>query len=143
MLTGAYSLSEVSNKLSNEALVTLESDYKEALSLSRQGLTADPSNAFAWAVGGRVLMKEGKNEESQSYFVRSLSLNPILKEGLYWGAEVDILLKDINGAEKKLDTLINLCSDCSESEMLRQSIESFKNEELSVKNIKEENKPNE
>ena len=84
MLTGAYSLSEVSNKLSNEALVTLESDYKEALSLSRQGLTADPSNAFAWAVGGRVLMKEGKNEESQSYFVRSLSLNPTLKEGLYW-----------------------------------------------------------
>jgi hypothetical protein len=33
MLTGAYSLSEVSNKLSNEALVTLESDYEEALSL--------------------------------------------------------------------------------------------------------------
>jgi uncharacterized protein YoxC len=94
-------------------------------------------------VGGRVLMKEGKNEESQSYFVRSLSLNPILKEGLYWGAEVDILLKDINGAEKKLDTLINSCSDCSESEMLRQSIESLKNQELSVKNIKEENKPNE
>jgi len=56
---------------------------------------------------------------------------------------VDILLKDINGAEKKLDTLINSCSDCSESEMLRQSIESFKNQELSVKNIKEENKPNE
>ena len=142
LLTGAYSLIDVSNKLSREALEALKSDDIEALSLSKQSLVADPSNAFAWAVFGKVLMKNGKVQESLNYFERSLSLNSFLKEGLYWAAEADIALKDINSAEKKLNILINSCSNCSESEMLKQLIESFKKQELKANDTKEESKLN-
>ena len=140
LLTGAYSLIGVSNKLSREALEALKNDNIEALSLSKQSLVADPSNAFAWAVFGKVLMKNGKVQESLNYFERSLSLNSFLKEGLYWAAEADIALKDINSAEKKLNILINSCSNCSESEMLKQLIESFKKQELKANDTKEESK---
>ena len=129
LFTGAYSLIDVSNKLSKEALEALKNDSIEALSLSKQSLVADPSNAFAWAVFGKILMKTGKAQESINYFERSLSINPFLKEGLYWAAESDIALKDINSAEKKLNILINSCSNCSESEILKQLIESFKKQE--------------
>lgn len=140
LLTGAYSLIDVSNKLSREALEALKNDNIEALSLSKQSLVADPSNAFAWAVFGKILLKNGKVKESLNYFERSLSLNSFLKEGLYWAAEADIELKDINSAEKKLNILINSCSNCSESEMLKQLIESFKKQELKANDTKEESK---
>lgn len=140
LLTGAYSLIDVSNKLSREALEALKNDNIEALSLSKQSLVADPSNAFAWAVFGKILLKNGKVKESLNYFERSLSLNSSLKEGLYWAAEADIELKDINSAEKKLNILINSCSNCSESEMLKQLIESFKKQELKANDTKEESK---
>ena len=140
LLTGAYSLIDVSNKLSREALEALKNDNIEALSLSKQSLVADPSNAFAWAVFGKILLKNGKVKESLNYFERSLSLNSFLKEGLYWAAEADIVLKDINSAEKKLNILINSCSNCSESEMLKQLIESFKKQELKANDTKEESK---
>ena len=140
LLTGAYSLIDVSNKLSRKALEALKNDNIEALSLSKQSLVADPSNAFAWAVFGKVLMKNGKVQESLNYFERSLSINSFLKEGLYWAAEADIVLKDINSAEKKLNILINSCSNCSESEMLKQLIESFKKQELKANDTKEESK---
>ena len=142
LLTGAYSLIDVSNKLSREALEALKNDNIEALSLSKQSLVADPSNAFAWAVFGKILLKNGKVKESLNYFERSLSLNSSLKEGLYWAAEADIELKDINSAEKKLNILINSCSNCSESEMLKQLIESFKKQELKANDTKEESKLN-
>lgn len=142
LLTGAYSLIDVSNKLSREALEALKNDNIEALSLSKQSLVADPSNAFAWAVFGKILLKNGKVKESLNYFERSLSLNSFLKEGLYWAAEADIVLKDINSAEKKLNILINSCSNCSESEMLKQLIESFKKQELKANDTKEESKLN-
>ena len=142
LLTGAYSLIDVSNKLSREALEALKNDNIEALSLSKQSLVADPSNAFAWAVFGKILLKNGKVKESLNYFERSLSLNSFLKEGLYWAAEADIVLKDINSAEKKLNILINSCSNCSESEVLKQLIESFKKQELKANDTKEESKLN-
>ena len=46
LLAGANSLSKVSNELSIEALTILDNNLSQALSLSRQGLTADPSNAL-------------------------------------------------------------------------------------------------
>ena len=142
LLTGAYSLIDVSNKLSREALEALKNDSVEALSLSKQSLAADPSNALAWAVYGKILMKNDKEQESLNYFERSLSLNPFLKEGLYWAAEANIVLKDINSAEKKLNILINSCSNCIESEMLKQLVESFKKQELKANDTKEESKLN-
>jgi hypothetical protein len=87
-------------------------------------------------------MKSEKNKEAFSYFERSLSINPLLKEALYWGAEIDILFKDIVNAEKKLDVLKNSCSECDESEILEQSIVSFKKRQLDDGVTTDEKKPN-
>ena len=87
-------------------------------------------------------MKSEKNKEAFSYFERSLFINPILKEALYWGAEIDILFKDIINAEKKLDVLKNSCSECGESETLEQSIASLKKRQLDDNIIADEKNPN-
>ena len=87
-------------------------------------------------------MKSEKNKEAFSYFERSLSISPILKEALYWSAEIDILFKDIVNAEKKLDALKNSCSECGESEILEQSIVSFKKRQLDDGVTTDEKKPN-
>jgi len=87
-------------------------------------------------------MKSEKNKEAFSYFERSLSINPILKEALYWGAEIDILFKDIINAKKKLDVLKNSCSECGESETLKQLIVSFEKRQLDDSVTKDEEKPN-
>ena len=142
ILTGSYSLTKVSNELSLEAIMAMDDKFNQALSLSRQSLVADPSNAYAWAVGGKILMKQEKNKQAFNYFERSLSINPFLKEGLYWGAEVDIFLEDIESAEKKLNILINSCSGCDELEMLKQSINAYKKQQLENKVNKEEKELN-
>ena len=87
-------------------------------------------------------MKDKKNKEAFNYFERSLSINPILKEALYWGAEIDIFFKDINNAQKKLDVLKNSCSECDESETLEQSIATFKKRQLDDNIITDEKNPN-
>tara|TARA_B100000927_G_scaffold39886_1_gene28559 strand:- start:2538 stop:2960 length:423 start_codon:yes stop_codon:yes gene_type:complete len=125
-LSGQTSLNQISNKISNNALVIYETDKKEAISLSRQALVADPSNAYAWAVAGNILRKNKKFDEAESFFQKSLELNPLLKEGLYWGAKNNISLNNIDEANQKLEILINICSECNESVMLKLSLDDKK-----------------
>ena len=126
ILSGQTSLNQISNKISNNALVIYETDKKEAISLSRQALVADPSNAYAWAVAGNILRKNKKFDEAESFFQKSLELNPLLKEGLYWGAKNNISLNNIDEANQKLKILINICSECDESIMLKLSLDDKK-----------------
>jgi len=126
ILSGQTSLNQISNKISNNALVIYETDKKEAISLSRQALVADPSNAYAWAVAGNILRKNKKFDEAESFFQKSLELNPLLKEGLYWGAKNNISLNNIDEANQKLEILINICSECNESVMLKLSLDDKK-----------------
>jgi len=126
ILSGQTSLNQISNKISNNALVIYETDKKEAISLSRQALVADPSNAYAWAVAGNILRKNKKFDEAESFFQKSLDLNPLLKEGLYWGAKNNISLNNIDEANQKLKILINICSECDESIMLKLSLDDKK-----------------
>tara|TARA_B100001057_G_scaffold325461_1_gene325676 strand:- start:931 stop:1353 length:423 start_codon:yes stop_codon:yes gene_type:complete len=125
-LSGQTSLNQISNKISNNALVINETDKEEAISLSRQALVADPSNAYAWAVAGNILRKNKKFDEAESFFQKSLELNPLLKEGLYWGAKNNISLNNIDEANQKLEILINICSECNESVMLKLSLDDKK-----------------
>jgi len=125
-LSGQTSLNQISNKISNNALAIYETDKKEAISLSRQALVADPSNAYAWAVAGNILRKNKKFDEAESFFQKSLELNPLLKEGLYWGAKNNISLNNIDEANQKLEILINICSECNESVMLKLSLDDKK-----------------
>ena len=126
ILSGQTSLNQISNKISNNALVIYETDKEEAISLSRQALVADPSNAYAWAVAGNILRKNKKFDEAESFFQKSLDLNPLLKEGLYWGAKNNISLNNIDEANQKLKILINICSECDESIMLKLSLDDKK-----------------
>ena len=126
ILSGQTSLNQISNKISNNALIIYETDKEEAISLSRQALVADPSNAYAWAVAGNILRKNKKFDEAESFFQKSLELNPLLKEGLYWGAKNNISLNNIDEANQKLKILINICSECNESVMLKLSLDDKK-----------------
>ena len=126
ILSGQTSLNQISNKISNNALVIYETDKEEAISLSRQALVANPSNAYAWAVAGNILRKNKKFDEAESFFQKSLELNPLLKEGLYWGAKNNISLNNIDEANQKLEILINICSECNESVMLKLSLDDKK-----------------
>jgi len=142
LLTGALSLNKLSNDLSREALTLLSENNNEAILLSRQSVTSDPSNSYAWAVAGKVLLELDRGNEALSYFKKSLSLNPLLKEGLYWGAQADILLADISSAEEKLNILIRSCLSCNESEVLKDSLRSYKKKQLKNNVIKLEKEPN-
>ena len=126
ILSGQTSLNQISNKISNNALVIYETDKEEAISLSRQALVANPSNAYAWAVAGNILRKNKKFDEAESFFQKSLELNPLLKEGLYWGAKNNISLNNIDEANQKLEILIKICSECNESVMLKLSLDDKK-----------------
>ena len=126
ILSGQTSLNQISNKISNNALIIYETDKEEAISLSRQALVADPSNAYAWAVAGNILRKNKKFDEAESFFQKSLDLNPLLKEGLYWGAKNNISLNNIDEANQKLEILIKICSECNESVMLKLSLDDKK-----------------
>jgi len=126
ILSGQTSLNQISNKISNNALIIYETDKEEAISLSRQALVADPSNAYAWSVAGNILRKNKKFDEAEAFFQKSLELNPLMKEGLYWGAENNISLNNIDEAYRKLEILINSCSGCNESIMLKLSLDQKK-----------------
>jgi tetratricopeptide (TPR) repeat protein len=125
-LTGQTSLNQLSNDISNNALLIYETDKDDALLLSRQALVADPSNAYAWAVAGNILRKNKGYKEAENFFKKSLELNPLLKEGLYWGAENNISLDQLDEANRKLKILINSCSGCNESVMLKLSLDKKK-----------------
>ena len=112
--------------MSNNALLIYETDKDEAILLSRQALVADPSNAYAWAVAGNILRKNKEFKAAENFLKKSLELNPLLKEGLYWGAENNISLDNLEEASQKLEILIDACSGCNESVMLKLSLDKKK-----------------
>lgn len=131
ILSGQTSLNQISNDISNNALLIYEVDKEEAILLSRQALVADPSNEYAWAVAGNILRKNQQFKEAETFFKKSLELNPLLKEGLYWGAENNISLENLNEANQKLKLLVNSCSGCNESVMLKLSLDKKKEQKNS------------
>ena len=139
ILSGQTSLNQISIDISNNALLIYETDKEEAILLSRQALAADPSNAYAWAVAGNILRKNKQFKAAENFFKKSLELNPLLKEGLYWGAENNISLDKLDEANQKLKILINSCSGCNESVMLKLSIDK-KKEQTNSNNISTKDK---
>lgn len=142
ILSGQTSLNQISNDISNNALLIYETDKVEAILLSRQALVADPSNAYAWAVAGNILRKNQEFKEAENFLKRSLELNPLLKEGLYWGAENNISLDQLDKANQKLKILINSCSGCTESVMLKLSLDK-KKKQISINDVSIKDKLNE
>ena len=54
-----------------------------------------------------------------------------MKEGLYWGAKNNISLENLNEANQKLKLLVNSCSGCNESVMLKLSLDKKKEQKNS------------
>ena len=122
ILSGQISLNQTSNNISDKALIIFDTDTELSILLSRQALVADPANSYAWAVAGNILRKNKRYNEAESYFKKSLEINPFLKEGLYWSAENNISLNNFDDAKEKLAILKNSCSGCNELKMLQSSL---------------------
>lgn len=122
ILSGQISLNQTSNNISDKALIIFDTDTELSILLSRQALVADPANSYAWAVAGNILRKNKRYNEAESYFKKSLEINPFLKEGLYWSAENNISLNNFDDAREKLAILKSSCSGCNELKMLQSSL---------------------
>ena len=122
ILSGQISLNQTSNNISDKALIIFDADKELSILLSRQALVADPANSYAWAVAGNILRKNKRYNEAESYFKKSLEINPFLKEGLYWSAENNISLNNFDDAREKLAILKSSCSGCNELKMLQSSL---------------------
>ena len=122
ILSGQISLNQTSNNISDKALIIFDTDTELSILLSRQALVADPANSYAWAVAGNILRKNKRYNEAESYFKKSLEINPFLKEGLYWSAENNISLNNFDDAREKLAILKSSCSGCNELKMLQLSL---------------------
>ena len=122
ILSGQISLNQTSNNISDKALIIFDADTELSILLSRQALVADPANSYAWAVAGNILRKNKRYNEAESYFKKSLEINPFLKEGLYWSAENNISLNNFDDAREKLAILKSSCSGCNELKMLQSSL---------------------
>ena len=122
ILSGQISLNQTSNNISDKALIIFDTDTELSILLSRQALVADPGNSYAWAVAGNILRKNKRYNEAESYFKKSLEINPFLKEGLYWSAENNISLNNFDDAKEKLVILKSSCSGCNELKMLQSSL---------------------
>ena len=122
ILSGQISLNQTSNNISDKALIIFDADKELSIILSRQALVADPANSYAWAVAGNILRKNKRYNEAESYFKKSLEINPFLKEGLYWSAENNISLNNFDDAREKLAILKSSCSGCNELKMLQSSL---------------------
>ena len=122
ILSGQISLNQTSNNISDKALIIFDTDTELSILLSRQALVADPANSYAWAVAGNILRKNKRYNEAESYFKKSLEINPFLKEGLYWSAENNISLNNFDDAKEKLAILKSSCSGCNELKMLQSSL---------------------
>ena len=122
ILSGQISLNQTSNNISDKALIIFNTDTELSILLSRQALVADPANSYAWAVAGNILRKNKRYNEAESYFKKSLEINPFLKEGLYWSAENNISLNNFDDAKEKLEILKSSCSGCNELKMLQSSL---------------------
>ena len=137
ILSGQISLNQTSNNISDKALIIFDTDTELSILLSRQALVADPANSYAWAVAGNILRKNKRYNEAVSYFKKSLEINPILKEGLYWSAENNISLNNFDEAREKLAILKSSCSGCNEFKMLKLSI--YQKEQQAYQNITSKN----
>lgn len=122
ILSGQISLNQTSNNISDKALIIFDTDTELSILLSRQALVADPANSYAWAVAGNILRKNKRYNEAESYFKKSLEINPFLKQGLYWSAENNISLNNFDDAKEKLEILKSSCSGCNELKMLQSSL---------------------
>ena len=73
-------LESLSNDLSLKALKESESDIETAILLSQQSVVADPKNAKAWAIAGKIYLLNKDLSSAERFYAKAREIDPFLKD---------------------------------------------------------------
>ena len=70
----------LSNDLALEAIELSEKDLDSAIFLIQQSVVADPKNAKAWAIAGKIYLLSEDLPSAERFYNKAKALGPLLKD---------------------------------------------------------------
>ena len=70
----------LSNDLAMEAIKIAEKDLESAIFLIQQSVVADPKNAKAWAIAGKIYLLSEDLPSAERFYKKAKALEPFLKD---------------------------------------------------------------
>ena len=70
----------LSNDLALEAIEISEKDLDSAIFLIQQSVVADPKNAKAWAIAGKIYLLNDDVSSAERFYIQAKALGPLLKD---------------------------------------------------------------
>ena len=70
----------LSNDLAVEAIKIAEKDLESAIFLIQQSVVADPKNAKAWAIAGKIYLLSEDLQSAERFYKKAKAIDPILEE---------------------------------------------------------------
>ena len=70
----------LSNDLALEAIEISEKDLESAIFLVQQSVVADPKNAKAWAIAGKIYLLSEDITSAERFYKKAKTLGPLLKD---------------------------------------------------------------
>ena len=70
----------LSNDLALEAIEISEKDLDSAIFLIQQSVVADPKNANAWAIAGKIYLLNDDVSSAERFYIKAKALGPLLKD---------------------------------------------------------------
>ncbi len=99
-----------------------EQNYSEADKLLTQSMLADPSNASAFALKGRVQFLLENIEEARRLLDFALNISPDNVQAVFWAGQASLALKDFEDTEMRLKRLKWLCDNCENYQSLKAQL---------------------
>ena len=73
-------IKSLSNDLAVEAIKIAEKDLESAIFLIQQSVVADPKNAKAWAIAGKIYLLSEDLPSAERFYKKAKALGPLLKD---------------------------------------------------------------
>ena len=70
----------LSNDLALEAIEISEKDIDSAIFLIQKSVVADPKNAKAWAIAGKIYLLNDDVSSAERFYIKAKALGPLLKD---------------------------------------------------------------
>ena len=70
----------LSNDIAVEAIKIAEKDLDSAIFLIQQSVVADPKNAKAWAIAGKIYLLNDDVSSAERFYIKAKALGPLLKD---------------------------------------------------------------
>ena len=70
----------LSNDLALEAIEVSEKDLDSAIFLIQQSVVADPKNAKAWAIAGKIYLLSEDLQSAERFYKKAKALGPLLMD---------------------------------------------------------------